>query len=73
MGPWSIWEDNIRIDMEEMGVNVRKWFDPAQNKDYWRVLVNVSRRVPEVVALVNANRNICSYKFALFWPLCYAA
>ena len=33
------WEDNIRIDLKEIGINMRNWIDSAQDKDYWRALV----------------------------------
>ena len=35
------WEDNIRMDLTEIGVNTRNLVDSAQNRNYWRVLVNV--------------------------------
>ena len=25
--PWHRWEDNIRVDLKEIGINVRKWVD----------------------------------------------
>jgi hypothetical protein len=34
------WEDNIRMDLKEIGVNTRKWVDSTQDRDYWRALVN---------------------------------
>ena len=36
------WEDNIRMDLEEIGINV------AQDRNYWRGLLNVvlNLRVP---------------------------
>ena len=27
-------EDNIRIDLKEIGINTRNWVDSAQDKDY---------------------------------------
>ena len=38
--PRRIWEENIRMDLKEMGINTRNWVDSAQVKDYWRALVN---------------------------------
>jgi hypothetical protein len=35
-------EDNIRMDLKELGINTRNWVDSAQDRDYWRVLVNVA-------------------------------
>ena len=42
------WVDNIRMDLKEIGINMRNWVDSAQDRDYWRTLVNVAfiLRVP---------------------------
>jgi hypothetical protein len=34
------WEDNIKIDLKEIGWGGVDWIDPAQGKEQWRVLVN---------------------------------
>ena len=34
------WEDNIRMDLEEIGINAENWVDSAQDRNYWRTLVN---------------------------------
>ena len=41
-------EDNIRMDSKEIFINTRNWVDSAQDRDYWRVLVNaaLNLRVP---------------------------
>jgi hypothetical protein len=43
-----IWEDNIKIDLKEIGSGSIDWIPLAQNKDYWRVLLNtvIHLRVP---------------------------
>ena len=28
------WEDNIRIDLKELGITTRNWVDSAQDRDY---------------------------------------
>ena len=33
-------EDNIKIDLEEMGRGCRDWMEVAQDRDRWRVLVS---------------------------------
>ena len=38
--PWRRWEDNIRIFLKEISINTRIWVDSAQDRDYWRALVN---------------------------------
>ena len=46
--PRRKWEDNIRMDLEEIGINAGNWVDSAQDRNYWRVLVNAALnfRVP---------------------------
>ena len=46
--PRHRWEDNIRMDLEEIGINVGNWVVSAQDRNYWRALVNaaLNRRVP---------------------------
>jgi hypothetical protein len=41
-------EDNIRMDLEEIGVNAGNWVDLTQDREYWRALVNaaLNLRVP---------------------------
>ena len=36
------WEDNIRMDLEEIGINGGNWDYSAQDRNYWRVLVNAA-------------------------------
>ena len=38
--PWCKWENNIRMDLEEIGINTTNWVHSAQDRDYWRALVN---------------------------------
>ena len=53
--PRNRWEDNIRMDLEEIGINAGNWVDLAKDRDYWRVLVNagLNLRVPYAMALIN--------------------
>ena len=46
--PRRRWEDNIRMDLEEIGINVGNWVHSAQDRDYCRSLVNaaLNLRVP---------------------------
>ena len=46
--PRRRWKDNIRMNLKEMGINTRNWVDSAQDRDYWRTLVNaiLNIRVP---------------------------
>ena len=36
------WEDNIKMDPKEIDINTRNWVDPAQDRNYWRALVNAA-------------------------------
>ena len=45
--PRRRWEDNIRMDFyREIGINAGNWVDSAQDRNYWRALVNAAFRVP---------------------------
>jgi hypothetical protein len=46
--PISRWEDNIRMDLREIGWGGMGWIDLAQDRDQWRALVNTAMnlRVP---------------------------
>ena len=40
--PRRKWEDNIRMDLKEIGINTWNLVDLAQDRDYWRVHVNAA-------------------------------
>ena len=42
IGKPSRWDDSIRMDLKEIGVSTRNWVDLAQDRDYWRALVNAA-------------------------------
>ena len=37
--PRHRWEYNIRMDLEEIGINMKNWVDLAQDRDYWNLWV----------------------------------
>jgi hypothetical protein len=46
--PRRRWEDNIKMDLQEVGGGRRYWMELAQDRDRWRALVDTVRdfRVP---------------------------
>jgi hypothetical protein len=46
--PRRRWEDNIKMDIREVGCGGMNWIELAQDKDRWRALVNavMNLRVP---------------------------
>jgi hypothetical protein len=46
--PRRKWEDNIRMDLREIGWGGMDWIDLVQDRDQWRTLVNtvMNLRVP---------------------------
>ena len=40
--PRRRWDDNIRMDLKEIGINMRNSVDSAQDRNYWRALVNAA-------------------------------
>jgi hypothetical protein len=47
--PRRRWEDNIKMDLKEVGWGGMDWIDVAQDRDRWRALVNavMNLRVPQ--------------------------
>ena len=48
--PRHRWENNIKMDLQEMGYEDMDWIDVAQDRDRWRALVNMvmNRRDPKM-------------------------
>ena len=46
--PRRRWEDNIRMDLQEVGLEYEDWIGLAKDRDRWRALVSAVRnlRVP---------------------------
>ena len=46
--PRHRWEDNIKMDLREVGCGCMDWIELAQDSDSWRTLVNVvmNHRIP---------------------------
>ena len=46
--PRRRWKDNIKMELEEVGMNCGDWMELAQDRDRWRALVNtvMNFRVP---------------------------
>ena len=57
--PRRRWEDNIKMDVQELGFGGMDWNELAQDRDRWRALVNdvMNLRVPQ-----NAGNFLTSYR-----------
>ena len=44
------WEDNIKMDLQEVGGDCGDWMELAQDRDKWRALVStvMNLRVPKM-------------------------
>jgi len=40
--PRRRWEDNIKMDLQELGCEGVDWIELAQDRDKWRALVNAA-------------------------------
>jgi hypothetical protein len=41
--PRRRWEDNIKVDLQEVGVGRVDWMESVQDRDRWRALVGTVR------------------------------
>ena len=48
--PRNSWEDNIKVDLQEVGCGGMDWIELAQDWDRWRALVNavMNHRLPKI-------------------------
>ena len=48
--PRRIWEDNIKMDLQKVGVGNGDWMKLAKDRDGWRALVSavMNLRVPKI-------------------------
>ena len=48
--PRSRWDDNIKMDLQEVGVGCGDWMELSQDRDRWRALVStvMNLRVPKM-------------------------
>jgi hypothetical protein len=44
--PRHRWEDNIKMDLREIGSAGTDWIDLAQDRDRWKALVNTVMNLP---------------------------
>ena len=58
--PRRRWEDNIKMDLQEVGGGRGDWMELAQNRDGWRSLVGTVRNFR-----VNAENFLTSFK--VYW------
>ena len=58
--PRHRWEDNIRKVLEEIGINTGNLVDSAQDRNYWRALMNaaLNLRVPYAMELVRNAQHV---------------
>jgi len=47
---YLVWEDNIKMDLQEVAGACGDWMELAQDRDRWRALVNtlMNLRVPKM-------------------------
>ena len=43
--PSRRWEDNIKMDLQEVGGSCGDWMELSQNRDSWRALVSTVRNL----------------------------
>ena len=61
--PRHRWEDNIRMDLKEIGINTRNWVDSAQDMDYWRALVNAALNLIALHTAIHNTKSKMDYMY----------
>ena len=61
--PRRRWEDNIKMDLQEMGGGCGEWLELAQDKERWWALVStvMKRRVPKLWGISSLAREPVSF------------
>ena len=57
--PRRRWEDNIKMDLQEVGCGVMDWIELAQNRETWRGFMNA---VMNLRVSYNAGNFLTSWK-----------
>ena len=67
--PRRRWEDNIRMDLEKIGrpINAGNWVHSAQDRDYWRALVNAVLNLWVPLAIELVNYYCCYYCYCYYY------
>ena len=70
--PRRRWEDNIRKGLKEIGINMRNWVDLAQDRDYWRILMNavLNLRFPYTMELLKSTEKRSLQRLRHKWEDC---
>ena len=63
--PRRRWEDNIKMDLQEVGGGRGDWMELAQDRDKWRVLVGTCGYGEELSGSINAGNFLTSCK--VYW------
>ena len=61
------WDNNIKIDLQELGYEGMAWIDVAQDKDRWRAVVNavMNLRVPQNAGNLSSSSESVSFSRGL--------
>jgi hypothetical protein len=57
------WEDNIKMDLQELECGVMDWIELAQDRDKWRILVNAVMKLQARLSIVKTSQAICMTVF----------
>ena len=58
--PRRRWKENIKMDLKEIGINAENWVDSAQDRDYWRALVNAALNFRVAYTMELVSNSACS-------------
>jgi hypothetical protein len=68
--PRRRWEDNIKMELQEVGGSREDWMELAQDRDRWRALVGTVRNFPSSINAGNFLTSGKVYRLASQEGLC---
>ncbi|KAJ4443924.1 hypothetical protein ANN_05712 [Periplaneta americana] len=59
--PGRRWEDNIKMDLREVGYDARDWINLAQDRDQWRAYVRAAMNLRPSIAIIKMDLREVGY------------
>ena len=66
-----MWEDNIKMNLKEIGQHSMDWNDVVEERDKWQALVNTVTTLQEISLIAKdlpaSQEGLCSWELVTVW------